>query len=497
MSSIDVSSPLSPEGKDSKDDGGTCNELFDFDFVLYDQDSLDSSDNSNGSNLFDDLGLSSSSNDAVFVDYSTFPAPASRQRSQLRPWSRQRSPPVPKTRRLVHQLRRDGVAISSTELLSIEGKSRSSCPEPLVPASPPVTPPLVKNHRQTAPLSPTRRTQGALKVTPNRVANGSPKIMHPSSYYSERGTASFFEWQERFQRFNLQSRQTDFPPSPPPSSKPPQDPQFPCHALLTHDGPISAPTVASGRAGNAYAEGYAGFEMNHLHGLARPRTDPNYGIEFNFEPPRWDGISFLEPQAEQDNGPASGVFTSTAHGLPLESSFGTEGLMISCEPFDDTGSAGLYGGFPPGSAIVDGEGTSDVLPGTHSPQQRHDISTLHSPSPNPFPRKSPSTSSRKHHRTRARTRGKSSTPRTPRTPRAPKATSNGNGGSFSLGFVNFTPDDSQKILTGVAPSGSSKTKARREREASERRRRLSEAAARVVREAGGDIDALIKEGLLV
>ncbi|KAF1993636.1 hypothetical protein P154DRAFT_582599 [Amniculicola lignicola CBS 123094] len=70
--------------------------------------------------------------------------------------------------------------------------------------------------------------------------------------------------------------------------------------------------------------------------------------------------------------------------------------------------------------------------------------------------------------------------------------SNGSG----VGFVNFTPDDSKKILTGVAPSGSSKTKARREKEAQEKRRKLSQAAVRAVVEAGGDLDRLKEEGLL-
>ena len=64
------------------------------------------------------------------------------------------------------------------------------------------------------------------------------------------------------------------------------------------------------------------------------------------------------------------------------------------------------------------------------------------------------------------------------------------------GFVNFTPDDSRKILTGVAPSGSSKTKARREKEAAEKRRKLSQAAVKAVMEAGGDLWRLEKEGLL-
>ena len=65
------------------------------------------------------------------------------------------------------------------------------------------------------------------------------------------------------------------------------------------------------------------------------------------------------------------------------------------------------------------------------------------------------------------------------------------------GFVNFTPHDSNKILSGVAPSGSSKTKARREQEAADKRRRLSQAAVKAVVEAGGDLDALSKAGLLI
>ncbi|KAA8649863.1 hypothetical protein EYZ11_005865 [Aspergillus tanneri] len=62
--------------------------------------------------------------------------------------------------------------------------------------------------------------------------------------------------------------------------------------------------------------------------------------------------------------------------------------------------------------------------------------------------------------------------------------------SVMVSFVNFTPDDSKKILTGVAPSGSSKTKARREQEARDRRRKMSEAALNAVRKAGGDVEAL-------
>jgi len=61
--------------------------------------------------------------------------------------------------------------------------------------------------------------------------------------------------------------------------------------------------------------------------------------------------------------------------------------------------------------------------------------------------------------------------------------------------VNFTEADKGKILTGVAPSGSSKTKARREMEAVEKKRKMSLAAVRAVEEAGGDVEVLRRGGI--
>lgn len=81
--------------------------------------------------------------------------------------------------------------------------------------------------------------------------------------------------------------------------------------------------------------------------------------------------------------------------------------------------------------------------------------------------------------------GVSKVSRTPRTPKTP------NGG-FEMNFVNLTAADSAKLLSDVAPSGSSKTRARREQEARDKRRRLSEAAVRAVRRVGGDVKALEK-----
>jgi len=63
-----------------------------------------------------------------------------------------------------------------------------------------------------------------------------------------------------------------------------------------------------------------------------------------------------------------------------------------------------------------------------------------------------------------------------------------------IDFVNFTPKDSAKLLSDVAPSGSSKTRARREQEARDKRRRLSEAAVRAVRRAAKAAGADVGNG---
>ncbi|EDU39551.1 hypothetical protein PtrSN002B_004662 [Pyrenophora tritici-repentis] len=129
---------------------------------------------------------------------------------------------------------------------------------------------------------------------------------------------------------------------------------------------------------------------------------------------------------------------------------------------------------------------------SHAPQQQVDqmipigrpISRSPSPNTQPrFHRRRPSTNSHPHHRTSSSSqRRKSSNGST--------HSSRQMSGTASDGFVNFTPDDSRKILTGVAPSGSSKTKARREKEAADKRRKISQAAMKAVIEAGGDIDSL-------
>lgn len=65
----------------------------------------------------------------------------------------------------------------------------------------------------------------------------------------------------------------------------------------------------------------------------------------------------------------------------------------------------------------------------------------------------------------------------------------------SLDFVNYTPNDSHKILSSVAPSGSSKTKARREQEALEKKKKLALIAEQAIMDAGGDVEQLRASGL--
>ncbi|KAF8424344.1 hypothetical protein EV426DRAFT_716960 [Tirmania nivea] len=68
----------------------------------------------------------------------------------------------------------------------------------------------------------------------------------------------------------------------------------------------------------------------------------------------------------------------------------------------------------------------------------------------------------------------------------------GRYGSYGVGmpFINFTPQDAAQIMSGVAPSGGAKTKARRKREAKEKQQKLIEAASAAVRAVGGDSSQL-------
>ena len=161
------------------------------------------------------------------------------------------------------------------------------------------------------------------------------------------------------------------------------------------------------------------------------------------------------------------------------------GLMIECEPFEmlqtlaPSPTADIYDE-PPTLFTEEGNASPTFLPTTPSMS-----GAPRTPSPSPPAAPAPS----------SRRRRSSSRPRQSHHRR--KSSGQSNGRSPAGGFVNFTPDDSRKILTGVAPSGSSKTKARREKEADDKRRKLSEAAKRAIMEVGGDFRVLEREGLIM
>ncbi len=164
-----------------------------------------------------------------------------------------------------------------------------------------------------------------------------------------------------------------------------------------------------------------------------------------------------------------------------------EALSAAAPPFSPTSA------YPPLPLLQSDsyhEAFSPTSPFT-TPRRRHQTSPDRSASISPTNmtrstrQTSPTRSTRRKSMGNPKASGVSKTPRTPRTPKTPS-------GGFEMNFVNLTAADSAKLLSDVAPSGSSKTRARREQEAREKRRRLSEAAVRAVRRAGGDVKALEK-----
>ncbi|KAI9673086.1 MAG: hypothetical protein M1829_004400 [Trizodia sp. TS-e1964] len=115
-------------------------------------------------------------------------------------------------------------------------------------------------------------------------------------------------------------------------------------------------------------------------------------------------------------------------------------------------------------------------------------------SPNSLPSRAPKGQPRKNPRSRSRSPSPTNSPllSSPRkspaakTPRR-KGPSTKNRQSSS-DFVNWGPQDSKQILGGVAPSGSSKTKARREREATEHREKWMAGIRRLISENGSGRD---------
>lgn len=184
------------------------------------------------------------------------------------------------------------------------------------------------------------------------------------------------------------------------------------------------------------------------------------------------------------------------------STVSTPGLGINCDSTDFggfgmemNGSTNDFHSAPASSIEL---GFNNIYTNTNA-APTHGLSAPSTTANDPTsPSRSPSLSPQPHF-TRRRSRPSHSHPSSHSRRKSSNSSTNSHQrhsstGSGPVGFVNFTPDDSRKILTGVAPSGSSKTKARREKEAAEKRRKLSQAAVKAVIEAGGDVGRLEREG---
>jgi hypothetical protein len=469
------------------------------------EDFPDSSESSNGSNILEELdtGLHPGT---LFASPQFFRFGLSENQTQ-RSWKTNslkghKSAPGPQSQQLAHRLRPDGIGISHVELLTLEGKLSAQSHSLPSTSSPPVTPPSTPSERQQATRSSTPATSLS-RGHRDCKKKSTPSMMRPSSYYARQESPSFHEWTERFKQVSLQTSMNNHPLSPPPSSK-----------LSQHEQPSKNPLAAQnfGSCSPVASTSFNEHNQRAYNQTPMPSDEPyastiqesrlstawmqiaDLDLDTGSSEPGYTWSGFSEPSSLfGQNFDAHNQNQEIIH-MPAE--FASQGLMIQCDSFEDVFpnnqvldkfSVSTLGTFDPGCAIdEDEENTTETYPAIDP----FSLSQSQSQSQPPSPPSTPPRRSNSHKRSKIHRR-KSNVASTPRTPKVQIS------GGGAVGFVNFTPSDSQKILGGVAPSGSSKTKARREKEASDRRRKLSEAAAKAIREAGGDVEALKKEGLLI
>ena len=408
---------------------------------------------------------------------------------------------------------RPTAAISGIELLSLEGK---------IPHQHPSTQqrPLFSG----TPTLPLRRkpkfTPDSLRLSSNRVSkvggsNGSepPSMIRPSQYHRQETP----EWTNRFEQISLMTPTTSLPLSPHPKSSTSRNQES--RPSPSHIPSYNARQVESNSAidlGQSYGSPaetvpdrissslafLADSDLDHHqtsssqnqanlnHGLPSHWTQSSNEEDFDFT------ISPKELQQDwpQDIPKASrlyygnpGAVQSAPALSSSETTFSSGSHLVQCNPFgqfiaEDPSEDYLVTAMDPFQVSASEILTSSYHTGRNAQGVSNPSSRSSSVCPSPPPSTKPAPKTRKRSKS---SRRKSSAGAL----KSPKS-------AGAIGFVNFTPSDSQKILTGVAPSGSSKTKARRELEAIERKRKLSMAAEKAVRDAGGDPEKLRAAGLI-
>ncbi|KAL8989465.1 MAG: hypothetical protein Q9169_008355 [Polycauliona sp. 2 TL-2023] len=393
--------------------------------------------------------------------------------------------------------------VSGLELfLDIEGQAnrrpRAADPPHSAPATITSLPLRRKPRFRTSKTStlPTKQFQSA---------DGHLDTMIGSSYDYKHESPQSQEWTHGMEHLSLHSETSQFPISPSTVTPHHQNGsvtafQTPRHMTLRdeffHGERIDEHSFDANPSIDSTDEHFDPFQThdNNLHSTMAPHQ--------LHQTPSWAPAVSTSSEAT--------YILSSNHGLPeSKDSYYTHGLASKSAPalpyqLNTQFSIENFGA----SSDTIGPLLEDHLP--ISPPPQHPLHSYPEPPALPLPELKPShspprrisspalptTPSRASHHQQHR-RSKSTVATTPRrksasTLRAPKSSS-----SMSMGFVNFTPHDSKRILTGVAPSGSSKTKARRELEANEKKRKLSAAVLRALEEAGGDTEGLRREGLLM
>lgn len=421
-------------------------------------------------------------------------------------------------------------AISDLGLNNFEVSSRPTATHGLStsPSTPPATP--RRKPTQSALITPKsiRHRSPNERRSHLRKQSFSPSLMRSSNL--SKGRMAYPEaWTQQIQNFNLHGSEDRLPLSPPPSDvlvqhepmpaehiiNQPTDsvempPQF--DARLFHQSPsVPMPTPSTSMA--ARQQQYVGhasssaltnssspsvddiFSSSHSsdpQSLSSWQSDPLHASSLSFTPDlQGQDAQWWSPMPSRVSQQQASYLTSPTPVRSMQNVGGQNemmqgGLMIQFNPSYDMSTDHSFA-------------SSNMLPGSHQKfdtfptSQNHNISRSPSLSPkastSPKDTRNGSISKPTHRRTHSRKLSGQST-QSPKPAKASGSSPRGANKSVSVSFVNFTAHDSKKILTGVAPSGSSKTKARREQEARDRRRKLSEAALRAVRSAGGDVEAL-------
>ena len=541
-----------------------CDDLFD---QWLNQDSTTVSDTADGSDNFHDFDFALDEETVSSGSCSTASKTTSLPSSHLAPAASLRfSPPQltlplrsrPSLVRCDAQTPRS--AISSSELLSLEGKlshgkRQTKVPSILSPSSsivPTVGGTLRRKAKFCAPVpEPPRSRSQKVAKTP------SSEMLHPSYHYRQ-DTPACHEWTQRFEQISLQTPNNTPQLSPLrtrgsfhenrpgnigtqsrkstkqhsknaicvsdlKSEAPPEMTTTPQTSFYNPRANASAPqgqvsdaemnSMSSTSGDVDTVEKRLGHEGTHRRNLRHPPSwtympvSP-HELDISAVSPKHVRPSWLHSHLENvtlDSYQHNAIATQSTPGIARPSSdYMSQQSFIQYEPYGrfvaEDPSTG-YSVVPSNSLRSPGAETVPMTLYGHDDRDPAGVARPRSP-----PQRSLSASPPLHSPDKCRGRpkmrshkktksvGQLKQPKSAGTLKSAKSFGNiksPKSASFSCdNFVNFTAHDSDRILTGVAPSGSSKTKARREQEANEKKRKLSLVALRAVQEAGGDDSAV-------